>query len=131
MKLILTTLLILAMLVPTAQAKTSVASTYGWPTVAGNGAYQALAFGGYGVINGKHMPYYLNPRISGVAHRSLPPGTKIWICFRERCTVSWVIDRGPYVWGRELDLTYALAKRLHIGYDVVRVRWGILKIGHY
>lgn len=48
----------------------------------------------------------------GVAHRWLPCGTPLTICYRGRCVPTRVVDRGPFVYGRELDLTGALASRL-------------------
>lgn len=47
----------------------------------------------------------------GVAHKTLPCGTVIKICMR-RCAYARVIDRGPFVWGRDLDLTGPLAYRV-------------------
>jgi hypothetical protein len=52
--------------------------------------------------------------IVGVAHRSLPCGTKI--AFRNpdngKVVVARVIDRGPYVGGRQWDLSAGLCKAL-------------------
>ncbi len=41
----------------------------------------------------------------GVAHRTLPCGTKVKFRYRGRTVVAKVIDRGPFVSGREYDLT--------------------------
>jgi rare lipoprotein A len=41
----------------------------------------------------------------GVAHKYLPCGTRVHICYQRRCVVARVIDRGPYVAGRDFDLT--------------------------
>ncbi len=58
------------------------------------------------------------------AHRSLPFGTRLRVCFRA-CAVVRVNDRGPARWtGRSLDLSKgaALAVGLHsVGSGVVRV----------
>jgi rare lipoprotein A len=51
----------------------------------------------------------------GVAHRSMPCGTKLRLRHRGRTVAVRVIDRGPYVGGRELDLTYATKRRLGFG----------------
>jgi rare lipoprotein A len=51
----------------------------------------------------------------GVAHRSMPCGTRLRLRHRGRTVVVRVIDRGPYVAGRELDLTYATKRRLGFG----------------
>jgi rare lipoprotein A (peptidoglycan hydrolase) len=48
----------------------------------------------------------------GVANKSLPCGTKVTIRHRGRVVRVRVIDRGPYVGGREYDLTAATARRL-------------------
>jgi len=79
--------------VGTAQARmwrgdSASASWYG-PGLYGNG----LACGGI-----------LTTSTWGVAHKSLPCGTRVHICY-QRCVVARVIDRGPYVAGREFDLT--------------------------
>lgn len=51
----------------------------------------------------------------GVAHRWLRCGTRLTICYRLRCSAAVVVDRGPFVRGRELDLTGGLAVRLRFG----------------
>ena len=48
----------------------------------------------------------------GVAHKSLPCGTRVTFRHRGRTVTARVIDRGPYVGGREYDLTAATARRL-------------------
>ena len=48
----------------------------------------------------------------GVAHKSLPCGTKVTLRHRGRVVRVPVIDRGPYVGAREYDLTAATAQRL-------------------
>lgn len=57
----------------------------------------------------------------GVAHKSLPCGTKVTIEYRGRFLRAQVIDRGPYVKGRKWDLTAAAAQQLrYTGSDDVR-----------
>jgi hypothetical protein len=51
----------------------------------------------------------------GVAHKSLPCGTKVTLHYRGRTVRVRVIDRGPYVGGREFDLTAATKQRLGFG----------------
>ncbi len=51
----------------------------------------------------------------GVAHKSLPCGTKVTLRHGGRVVRVPVIDRGPYVGGREFDLTAATARKLHFG----------------
>ncbi|MFN8176096.1 MAG: septal ring lytic transglycosylase RlpA family protein [Solirubrobacteraceae bacterium] len=57
----------------------------------------------------------------GVANKSLPCGTRVTIRFRGRTVRVPVIDRGPYVGGREWDLTGATARALH--FDGVGTVW--------
>ena len=55
----------------------------------------------------------LTPGRLGVAHKSLPCGSKVTFRHRGRTLRVPVIDRGPYVGGRDYDLTEATARRLH------------------
>ena len=48
----------------------------------------------------------------GVANKSLPCGTRVTFRHRGRVVRMRVIDRGPYVGGREYDLTAAAARKL-------------------
>jgi rare lipoprotein A len=54
----------------------------------------------------------LYPGRLGVAHKTLPCGTMVTFKHRGRRMRVPVIDRGPYVGGREYDLTEATAQRL-------------------
>jgi hypothetical protein len=54
----------------------------------------------------------LSPGRVGVAHKSLPCGAKLALRHRGRTLRVRVIDRGPYVGGREYDLTEATARKL-------------------
>lgn len=49
--------------------------------------------------------FALTKSIQGVAHRSLPCGTKVQFRWKGRVITVPVIDRGPYVQGRIWDLT--------------------------
>lgn len=49
----------------------------------------------------------------GVAHKTLPCGTRLILC-APNCRIVTVVDRGPYVSGREYDLTGGL--KLLIGF---------------
>jgi rare lipoprotein A len=55
----------------------------------------------------------LSPGRIGVAHKSLPCGSRLTLRRGARTVRVRVIDRGPYVGGREFDLTEATARRLH------------------
>ena len=72
------------------------ASYYG-PGIFGNG----VACGGT-----------LLPGTMGVAHKTLPCGTKVKLRYHGRTVTVPVIDRGPYVPGRDYDLTWAVKLRL-------------------
>ena len=63
----------------------------------------------------------LGPGTLGVANKSLPCGTRVTLRYHGREVTVPVIDRGPYVGGREWDLTGATARRL--GFDGVGVVW--------
>jgi rare lipoprotein A len=59
------------------------------------------------------------------AHRSLPFGTRLEVTNlgNDRSVVVRVNDRGPFVWGRIVDLSLAAAKALGMSKDgVTRVR---------
>jgi rare lipoprotein A len=58
----------------------------------------------------------------GVAHRTLPCGTKVVLNYNGRYVRTKVIDRGPFANGAKWDLTQATARRLGFEYtDKVRV----------
>lgn len=59
----------------------------------------------------------------GVAHKYLRCGTRVKICLR-RCIYAKVVDRGPYVYGREFDLTAATARYVGLS-GVQKIRWCI------
>jgi rare lipoprotein A (peptidoglycan hydrolase) len=48
----------------------------------------------------------------GVAHRTLPCGTKVTMRYNGRTVVTRVVDRGPYVAGRIFDMTRGLCDAL-------------------
>ncbi len=67
----------------------------------------------------------LKRKTVGVAHRTLPCGTKVTFGYRGRFIRTRVIDRGPFVkharYERDWDLTQALAEKLGFeGVDHVR-----------
>lgn len=57
----------------------------------------------------------LSPGTIGVAHKTLPCGTRVTFKVGNRVVTARVIDRGPYVGGRDWDLTTALRNRLGFG----------------
>jgi peptidoglycan lytic transglycosylase len=54
----------------------------------------------------------LMPRTMGVAHKTLPCGTLVRLRYHGRTATVPVIDRGPYVAGRDYDLTEAVKAKL-------------------
>lgn len=57
----------------------------------------------------------LKPSTVGVAHKTLPCGTRVTFRLGRRTVTAPVIDRGPFVSGREWDLTAGLKQRLRFG----------------
>jgi hypothetical protein len=88
------------------------------------GSYTALAGSSGVVAYGKRTAcgQVIGPRTEGVAHPVLPCGVKIYLSYEGRHVLAQVIDRGPYVPGRQFDLTEALARRLGL-VGVQRVTW--------
>jgi hypothetical protein len=56
----------------------------------------------------------LKRKTLGVAHRQVPCGAKVTFLHRGRSVRVPVIDRGPFVRGRDWDLTTAAAKKLRV-----------------
>ena len=48
------------------------------------------------------------------AHRTLPLGSTHRLCHGARCVMARVVDRGPYVANRTLDLSPGLARALGV-----------------
>jgi rare lipoprotein A len=64
------------------------------------------------------------PEVLGVAHLTLPCGTRLTLTYGSRSITVTVIDRGPYVAGRAIDLSNAT--RLALGCtDLCTVRMQI------
>ena len=57
----------------------------------------------------------LSPGTLGVAHKSLPCGTKVHMRNGSRTVTVPVVDRGPYVGNREFDLTARTKEKLGFG----------------
>ncbi len=61
------------------------------------------------------------PDAMTAAHRTLPFGTKLRVC-RRGCVVVRITDRGPFVRGRQLDLSSGAARAIGLtGAGVGRV----------
>jgi rare lipoprotein A (peptidoglycan hydrolase) len=50
--------------------------------------------------------------LQGVAHKTLPCGTRVSLLYRGRRLTVPVVDRGPYAAGKHWDLTAATAAAL-------------------
>jgi rare lipoprotein A (peptidoglycan hydrolase) len=66
---------------------------------------------------------WLTSSTMGVANKTLPCGTRVTLRYHGRTVRVRVIDRGPYVAGREYDLTEATARAL--GFEGVGEMWAM------
>jgi rare lipoprotein A (peptidoglycan hydrolase) len=64
----------------------------------------------------------LGAKTLGVAHPVLPCNVKLYIEFDGKTVLTQVIDRGPYVSGREFALTHALAEQVGL-HGTQPIRW--------
>ena len=65
-------------------------------------------------------------RLVGVAHKTLPCGTKVVLKYKGTFLRTEVVDRGPYIKGRRWDLTYAAQQKLQIP-GVATIRSAIVR----
>lgn len=54
----------------------------------------------------------LTTRTEGIAHKTLPLGTPVVLFAGRRAAFARVVDRGPFIRGRDVDVTSATARRL-------------------
>jgi rare lipoprotein A (peptidoglycan hydrolase) len=93
-----------------------------------NGYYTAKA-APYGPTAGHRRTACGKPFLAtteGVAHPVLPCGVRLYIRFQGREVLTQVVDRGPNVPGRDLDITKALANRLDL-HGTQTVQWRFAK----
>ncbi len=64
----------------------------------------------------------------GVAHPTLPCGARIFISYNGVEVLTQVVDQGPYVPGRQFELTDALARRLGLR-GVQTIHWSYARSG--
>lgn len=100
MRLFATAIAFLCLSLP-AQAEICVASHYG----VGDG------YGGKRTASGEIM----RPMAMTAAHRSLPFGTMVRVYHGNTSVTVRVTDRGPFVKGRCIDLSYGASKALGCG----------------
>jgi rare lipoprotein A (peptidoglycan hydrolase) len=88
------------------------------------GSYTALAGSSGPAAFGRRTACgsVITSQTEGVAHPTLPCGARVFLTYRGRTVLVQVIDRGPYVPGRQFDLTDALARRLHLS-GVQEIQW--------
>lgn len=61
----------------------------------------------------------------GVANKTLPCGTRLRICYHG-CVTAIVFDRGPFIAGREFDLSRAVENAIGFPFGVGVIHYGIL-----
>jgi len=93
----------LAIAPASAQAATAVVASVYWP---GDGIVKKNDFR---TSSGKRY----DALAMTCAHKTIPLGTKLIVRYGENYAEVTVNDRGPYIKGRELDLTPGVAKALH------------------
>ena len=94
------------------------------------GSFVALAGSSGPAAFGRHTACggIIHPDTEGVAHPTLPCGARIFISYGGKTVLVQVIDRGPYVPGRQFDLTDALARRLGL-HGVQQIHWSYARTG--
>ena len=80
------------------------------------GSHMVASFYGHGERLSRHTASgaVFNPHAYTAAHRTLPFGTHLRVC-HHGCTTVVVNDRGPFVRGRSLDLSYGAARAIGMG----------------
>lgn len=53
-----------------------------------------------------------NPNALTAAHRTLPFGTKVKVTHKGKSVIVIINDRGPFIKGREIDLSREAARRI-------------------
>lgn len=84
-------------------------------------AFEPAEASWYGGGGGLACGGQLTSATMGVANKTLPCGTWLTIRYGDRSVRVQVIDRGPYVAGREFDLTEATKRAL--GFEGVGMVW--------
>ncbi len=82
-------------------------------------SYYGPGFHGNLTANGERFDSYA----STAAHKFLPFGTRLRVCYQS-CEVVRINDRGPFIHGRDLDLSEGTARRIgliHSGIGNVKV----------
>ena len=113
---------------PVARAATSSSAPGAAHRPAGHGRrhrhrqpYRLVEVSWYGGGGSLACGGWLTSSTLGVANKTLPCGTRVTLRYHGRTVRVRVIDRGPYVAGREYDLTEATARAL--GFEGVGEMW--------
>jgi rare lipoprotein A (peptidoglycan hydrolase) len=77
--------------------------------------YRLAGASWYGGTGGLACGGELTSTTMGVANKTLPCGSLLTLRYGDRTVSVRVIDRGPYVAGREFDLTEATKRALGFG----------------
>jgi rare lipoprotein A (peptidoglycan hydrolase) len=90
--------------------------TASWGHHSTGGSHMVASFYGHGEHLSRHTASgaVFNPHGYTAAHRTLPFGTHLRVCHHGCVTVT-VNDRGPFVRGRSLDLSYGAAHAIGMG----------------
>lgn len=90
--------------------------TASWGNHGSGGSHMVASFYGHGERLSKHTASgaVFNPHAYTAAHRSYPFGTHLRVC-HHGCVTVVVNDRGPFVRGRHLDLSYGAAHAIGMG----------------
>lgn len=83
--------------------------------LAGEASYYGKGFHGRRMANGQ----IYNQNSDSCAHRTYPFGTYLRVAYRGRSTICVVRDRGPFIRGRDIDLSVASAAAI-----------GLIRPGH-
>jgi len=90
-----------------------------------NISWYGPGFYGHNGACGMLGPEGLQATTIGVAHRTLPCGTRVTFRYAGHTVTTMVIDRGPYVAGRTWDMTKGLCMALHHCFTGGGVYWKI------
>jgi len=87
-----------------------------WTDHGHGGSHMVASFYGHGEHLSRHTASgaVFNPHGYTAAHRTFPFGTHLRVCHRG-CVTVVVNDRGPFVRGRHLDLSYGAARAIGMG----------------
>ena len=90
--------------------------TASWGDHGHGGSRMVASFYGHGERLSRHTASgaIFNPHGHTAAHRTFPFGTVLRVCHRG-CVNVTVNDRGPFVRGRHLDLSYGAARAIGMG----------------